>query len=98
MKWKAACLDLLEWELSHGRLSDDVHELAEEIWGLDVAFEVYDAYKKQMTFKARMEKRDRSAFKRFKKNFKESSVGNDLRTPEGQLEYLKAAEKEAMSL
>ena len=94
MKWKTACLELLDWELSHGNISDDVQELAEEIWDWDFAIKIHAAYKKYEISKLEKAARDKKERERFKKTWIARPIGNDLRTPEGRMAYMKAAEEE----
>lgn len=99
MKWKSVCLEILDFVLVHNEVALDVQEFHEEIhlsW--EDAQEVYDAYKKKISFKELMEKRDRATGKRFKKNFGEWPVGNDLRTLEGRLAYMKVLEEDTTRL
>ncbi|MFH0825941.1 MAG: hypothetical protein V2B18_24565 [Pseudomonadota bacterium] len=95
MKWKAACLELLDWELSHGHISDDVQELAEDVWNWDDALKIHAAYLKLKKIKGKELLTMKEANERFKKAWTARPVGNDLRTPEGRLAYMKAAEEEA---
>lgn len=95
MKWKAACLEILKWGETHfWDGNDDVWELAENVWG-DDAFEIHAAYLKHKKIKGKELLTMKEMDEKFKKVWAAKPIGNDLRTPEGQLAYMKAAEEEA---